>query len=267
MIKKTIIAKILIIIVLILIIFLSITKVLADSLPGTVTIQTNDIIETRVGSGGSSGGGGSYCLTNWTCDSWSSCVNDIQTRNCTKINKMCFSKEIPETQRKCNLEKSNETSSRKVLFDINLKILTKQIEKDNSLKTSINLINFGIPGKVNVSLHYTIIDTNGKTVYEKEEIVPVETQNEFIKNIDTSKLEEGNYTLIIDLRYEGQKENARTQESFTVIKNKEKNNKIRPLLISIIILIISVIIVLTALFIKLKKKSKFTVSPNVINHS
>ena len=39
-------------------------------------------------TGGAISGGG--CLTNWSCSSWSSCINGIQIRNCTKEKANCY---------------------------------------------------------------------------------------------------------------------------------------------------------------------------------
>lgn len=56
-------------------------------------------------SGGSSGGGGgSSCYTNWTCTSWSSCLNNVQTRTCIKEKLSCNTKEVkPLESQACDI--------------------------------------------------------------------------------------------------------------------------------------------------------------------
>ena len=41
-------------------------------------------------------------------------------------------------------------------------------------------------------------------------------QTEYLKTIDVSNLPEGEYTLFLDLKYEGQKEPATTQRKFVI---------------------------------------------------
>jgi len=41
-------------------------------------------------SGGSSGGGGGGCITTWVCSEWSNCIDETQTRNCSKKISYCY---------------------------------------------------------------------------------------------------------------------------------------------------------------------------------
>jgi hypothetical protein len=115
---------------------------------------------------------------------------------------------------------ANETAGRKILFDIGVKINKKDVFVNEKLSSTISLINLGVPGKVNVTAIYRIIDSAGNTVYEESEIVPVETQLEFLKEFDISKLDEGTYTLLSEIKYEGQKEPARAADSFSIAPSK-----------------------------------------------
>ncbi len=47
------------------------------------SVYTSQETPTRSTSSGG-GGGGSSCTTTWTCTEWSSCVNSVQTRSCSK---------------------------------------------------------------------------------------------------------------------------------------------------------------------------------------
>lgn len=50
------------------------------------------------------------CLTNWACIPWSSCINGIQTRNCTKIKDHCYAdlKKKPIESQNCSIDKSKD---------------------------------------------------------------------------------------------------------------------------------------------------------------
>jgi hypothetical protein len=70
------------------------------------------------------------CLTNWSCSSWSSCVNEIQIRNCTKEKIYCYAdlKNKPaETQNCSNKIKNNTQVEKEDLRSQNLPINFKNI--------------------------------------------------------------------------------------------------------------------------------------------
>ncbi|MFA5856933.1 MAG: right-handed parallel beta-helix repeat-containing protein [Candidatus Pacearchaeota archaeon] len=104
------------------------------------------------------------------------------------------------------------------LFDISLRLLKKEINIGKKISGVIGLINVALPGKVNANLYYKITDMNDNLYIEEEEIVPVETQTEFIKEFDTSKLNEGEYKIFVKLDYLGQTEPAEAQETFIIKK-------------------------------------------------
>lgn len=62
-------------------------------------------------TGGTTGGGG--CLTNWSCSFWSSCVDRIQIRNCTKEKAYCYAdlKIKPVENQSCSIGTENNTKS------------------------------------------------------------------------------------------------------------------------------------------------------------
>lgn len=177
--------------------------------------STNMTIE--IVSGGAGGGGGG-CSPDWVCDEWSECVDGKQTRTCRDLNRCGTPIRKPDESRACKISEKPETEIRGVLFDVNLELLEKTISPQKKLSIVITLINLGVPGKVSAELFYQIKDKKGEVVYEEKEVVPVETQIEFIKDINISELKEGEYTLLVDLSYEGQKEPAQAEGEFTIGK-------------------------------------------------
>jgi len=78
--------------------------IMGDSLATSTT--DNEITEGRHLTGGG-------CLTNWVCSSWSSCIDGIQTRNCTKEKAYCYAdlKKKPAENQSCSTENKNNTDS------------------------------------------------------------------------------------------------------------------------------------------------------------
>ena len=56
-------------------------------------------------SGSSSGGGSSSCLESWQCNSWSNCINNLQTRSCQDINNCATVFNKPIETKLCTIEK------------------------------------------------------------------------------------------------------------------------------------------------------------------
>ncbi len=118
-------------------------------------------------------------------------------------------------------EGETEEEEPKALFDINAEIATEQVT-ENELVAKVTLINFGEPGLVNATVYYTIRDSAGNVVYEETEIVPVETQVEYLKSFDVSRFGDDDYTLTVDLEYQGQKEPAKSERDFSVSREPQK---------------------------------------------
>ncbi len=152
--------------------------------------------------------GGGSCKSGWKCSKWSECVNGKKTRTCVNKNPLCNAGKPPE-EKECE-------EKRKALFDINLRLLNEKVTPGQRLLGAITLINVGLPGKVDANLHYSIEDDLGDNLGEWHENVQVETQTEFIKSFNTRGLEEGGYTLFVNLDYEGQLEPASTESRFVV---------------------------------------------------
>jgi hypothetical protein len=147
------------------------------------------------------------------------------------------------------------------LFDINLKILEKLINK-GKLDASISLTNLGVPGKVDATLSYKILNSKEVVVYEESEKVPVETQTEFVKTFDVSGLKKGDYALLVDLSYSGQKEPIQAKGQFSIVSrggitgfvvNAIGENK--GLAFSFFVLTIILVVALIVFIAKIRKKT------------
>ncbi len=177
------------------------------------------------------------CVELWTCTSWSECSgNKYQRRDCTDANKCGTSHGKPLESRKCTyytktmtkpvpenssqpaVEGTRQSGEKVALFDINAEILS---QTDKELLVKITLLNFGGPGQVLANLGYALYSDSGSIEYKENETVRVETQTEFLKTFDISGLEDGNYTLLLNLNYQGQKAPAQTKKTFVVSSKKQ----------------------------------------------
>ncbi len=108
------------------------------------------------------------------------------------------------------------------LFDIAFHVdqKSKEVMAGTEILTTVSLINFGEPGKVVATVVYVVKNANGDVVYELEEQVPVETQNEFVKSLAIPReLEPGAYTIGVTLKY-GAGQEAYSEDTFVVIASK-----------------------------------------------
>lgn len=69
----------------------------------TPTSESSSNVVSDVGSVYSSGG----CITDWNCTEWGECMNNTQTRTCSKIAQNCYAGTAPEETQFCN---SNATT-------------------------------------------------------------------------------------------------------------------------------------------------------------
>ena len=130
----------------------------------------------------------------------------------------------------------------KALFDISAE-LTRELV-DEELVAKITLINFGEPGLVNATVHYVIKDSFGNVVYEETEVVPVETQVEYLKTFDISGFKDDEYTLLVDLEYQEQKEPAKSESAFTV----DRKVPIETDMLSILLIVLAAIFVISIFY-------------------
>lgn len=155
-----------------------------------------------------------------------------------------------------SLPLADETTGRKILFDIGVKINRKNVFVNEKLTSTISLINLGVPGEVKVVIYYRIIDERGDVVYEESEMVLVETQKEFIKEFDISKLDEGEYTLLSEIKYEGQKEPARAEEVFYVQKTFMQKFGMMIVLALVVLIILTMLCILFTERVYLRRLAK-----------
>jgi len=89
------------------------------------------------------------------------------------------------------------------LFDIILTIpeKSKLIEPGEELLVSIELINFGGPGRTPVAISYIITDSDGNLVLIEHEDRIVLTQMSFLKTIELPELPRDNYKLFVEMLY------------------------------------------------------------------
>ena len=172
------------------------------------------------GSSGSSGGSSSSpgsgpsitvekCTYNWQCRPWSRCRNDIRTRKCTNYGTCTDEENKPFEVHSCE---NNES-----LFDIFLKINDKEIYLNNSIKFEVTLIEtLGIE-KIDVQIKYTIIDEKNAEYFSQIETRAVLNRLTYEKKLEDLKLENGTYTIRVDIIY-GNEQRANADQKFNVGK-------------------------------------------------
>ncbi|MBN4049167.1 hypothetical protein JYT91_00970 [archaeon AH-315-M20] len=138
-----------------------------------------------------------------------------------------------------------EVESKEILFDIVLDLIKTKIGIGDDLNVKISLINLGVPGRVNVSLFYTIKDLNNNIVLKETETTEIETQKEFIKTFKLpSDIAIGDYLISTELRYA----NA-TAISSALFEITKRPIKIELPLIWVLIILILILIILTLILI------------------
>jgi len=153
-------------------------------------------------------------------------------------------------------EEKAEPITEEILFDIVLDLIKTKILIGDNLNVKIGLINLGVPGRVNVSLYYTITDFNNNVILKETETTEVETQKEFIKTFKLpSDIVIGDYLISAELRYADT--TATSSASFEITKRPIKIEL--PLIVSFIILIL---IILTIISLKRYRKIKWVIKIN-----
>lgn len=140
-----------------------------------------------------------------------------------------------------------EVESKKVLFDVTLYIPPKYKElfAGDDLNFYLTLFNLGDVGKVDVKVVYSIKDFEGNVFFTKEDIVAVETQASFLRNVKLpSSLKSGMYAITAQTRYDGSI--GTSSDTFT-IKESKFISLYKPYLLAFIILIIIIVIIIIVL--------------------
>lgn len=175
------------------------------------------------------------CEISIECGEWGDCINNYQSMICVTTEENCDKSEDTET-RDCISEDTFELSSiakeshkpdkeiieeeteeveeveeipeeseeeiPEALFDITFDIEEKSLGETDKLITWITLQNFGkryVPARI----IYSVLDKDGKEIYQTFQEVRVYTDESIIKRFDDLILEEGNYKIIIEIEYAG----------------------------------------------------------------
>lgn len=153
-----------------------------------------------------------------------------------------------------------EVESKEILFGIALDLIKTKIGIWDDLNVKISLINFGVPGRVNVSLFYTIKDLDNNIVLKETETTEVGAQKEFVKTFKLpSDIAIGDYLISAELRYANT--TATSSASFEITKRPVKLGL--PLIVSFIILIL-ILIILTIIHLREYKEIKYITKINEI---
>lgn len=98
--------------------------------------------------------------------------------------------------------------------------LISKVAPGEIMPISVSLQNFGLSGRADVTITYSIKDKDENTVFTQTETVAVQTTASYVKNIPVPyELKPGRYTIISEITYQGQKVPAFSSSEFT-IENK-----------------------------------------------
>lgn len=89
------------------------------------------------------------------------------------------------------------------LFDIIVKIpeAYQEVKSGEELLISVELFNFGGPGKTDVSIAYIITNSEGDVILIEHEERVVETQDSFLKEITLPETRYGDHKLFVEMLY------------------------------------------------------------------
>jgi len=104
------------------------------------------------------------------------------------------------------------------LFDVNSKVITKEISPGGILRGNVTIKNLGDLNNVQANLEYKVIDLDGKTYVSRSQSFEINRS----KSIDLSlqiprKIDTGNYLFYVKVNYEGK--NAVSSSGFTIVEN------------------------------------------------
>jgi hypothetical protein len=215
---------------------------LMDNIQMVAALSNNSYTVTQsFGGGGSSQDTKNNCSAKWVCTSWSSCNDGKAIRNCSNIQPLCSMGQKPKEQISCQ---KREDGLKKSLFDINLEILNDRIGYGlDSMLVKIFLLNIGKEGKTLANINYIIRNIEGQELLIVKEEVEVETQVEYLKRLNLSKLPVGEYYLEVNLTYLEQEEPAYSRARFEIVGAK-KNSLYGLFFVIILLIAVSFIIIL-----------------------
>jgi len=133
-----------------------------------------------------------------------------------------------------------------------------RVAPGESLPMTVKLMNFGEGERVDVTVHYNIVDLLGHTMIHETETVAVETTASFKRDIPIPpNFPTGRYTAYSQIEYRGQKVPAKSQFQFTV------ENKFWGLFISdlvqyaLITVIVAVLALVVTRFVVKERRKRF----------
>lgn len=136
-----------------------------------------------------------------------------------------------------------------LLFDSNIIVLNNnyQVVQGKQLMTQVNLIPFGEPGRLDVTLSFTIRDYNGNTYLTKTETMLVQNLTTIDRNFDTGNLPPGNYIIALELTYPNGV--APSSAHFQVLP-KTQATLVSDLILYLVSLILLILIIILILLIR-----------------
>lgn len=140
-------------------------------------------------------------------------------------------------------------ASQLLLFDSNIFVLNDdyQVPRGDRLRTQVTILPFGDPGRLDVTLIYTIRDFQGKTYLTNSETILVEEALDFNRNFGTGALPIGKYVVGLELIYPNGV--APSSAQFDIIE-REPLTIFGRIVVFLLILILFVSIVLVIVWIK-----------------
>ncbi len=141
------------------------------------------------------------------------------------------------------VKEKKEDKKRKHLFDINGEMV---YQDQDTISVRIGLLNFGEEAAVTAHVFYSIRSKKGH-VYQDDEYIEVGGQKEIIREFDISGYEPGNYSIYLNLEYDGQVEPAQSVLEFSIQERRDRQKTIplalsAPVIIIIIILLVKIVL-------------------------
>ncbi len=189
------------------------------------------------------------CTTEWICSEWSKCNEEIQTRTCSKLEENCVAPNKPIETQSC------------FQFKDHIKVILNKriISHKDKLSFLIDLKNIRQVEGGTIVWDYIIKNNLGNMIYYEREIIETSAQEPYRKEIDTSRMSVGKYSLLIQVIYPDNKINYEANDYFIIEDIKIKDDNKKQILISSLLGITLIIIMLFYKIIKTyrnKKKSK-----------
>lgn len=138
--------------------------------------------------------------------------------------------------------------------------LVTRVAPGEFLPFSVKLINFGETRRVDVTIKYQILDSEGLEAYSEVETVAVETTASFVKQIQLpDNIATGRYTAVSNILYEYQEVPATSQFQFSVERKIAGIFQSTFILYSIVTILIGIAFaVISRLVMKRKRESRLT---------